>query len=158
MFGSIDDKQIEEVLMHQVLGRIGCCDNGFTYIVPISYAYDGTYVYGHTREGMKVNIMRKNTAVCFEVEEMKDMANWKSVIAWGKFEEVTEPAQRKTGLQLLVNRVLPLISSETTHLSPLWPFPVKDINTIKGIVFRIILEKKTGRFEANTDTSFYGYG
>lgn len=158
MFGSLDNKQIEEVLMHQVLGRIGCCDDGVTYIVPISYAYDGICVYGHTREGMKINIMRKNTAVCFEVEEMKDMANWKSVIAWGRFEEVTEPAQRKTGLQLLIDRVLPLISSETTHLSPLWPFPVCDVNTIKGIVFRIALEKKTGRFEANTDTSFYGYG
>ncbi len=158
MFGSLDDKQIEEVLMRQILGRIGCSSGGVTYIVPISYAYDGIYVYGHTGKGMKIDVMRQNPDVCFEVEEMKDMANWKSVIAWGKFEEVTDQAQRKAGLQLLVDRVLPLISSETTHLSPQWPFPVNDINTIKGILFRIKLEKKTGRFETNTVTSIYGFG
>ena len=158
MFGSLDDKQIEEVLMRQILGRIGCSYGGVTYIVPISYAYDGIYIFGHTDEGMKIDVMRQNPDVCFEVEEMKDMANWKSVIAWGKFEEVTDLAQRKIGLQLLVDRVLPLITSETTHLSPQWPFPLNDISTIKGIVFRIKLEKKTGRFETNTVTSIYGFG
>lgn len=158
MFGSLNNIQIEEVLRQQIVGRIGCCNDGVTYIVPISYAYDGVYIYGHTTEGMKIDIMRKNADVCFEVEEMKDMANWKTVITWGKFEEVTDETQRKIGLQLLVDRVLPLISSETTHLSPQWPFPLSDISTIGGIVFRIRLNKKTGRFETNQDTSFYGFG
>ncbi|OQP63819.1 pyridoxamine 5'-phosphate oxidase [Niastella vici] len=158
MLGSLDNKQIEDVLMQQIMGRIGCCGDGITYIVPISYAYDGVYVYGHTTEGMKIDILRQNTDVCFEVEEMKDMANWKSVIAWGKFEELTDQTQRTIGLQKLVDRVLPLISSETTHLSPQWPFPMSDINTIKGIVFRIRLEKKTGRFETNVVISFMGFG
>lgn len=157
MLGLLDNIQIEEVLTRQIMGRIGCCGDGVTYIVPISYAYDGEYVYGHATEGMKIDIMRQNTDVCFEVEEMKDMANWKSVIAWGTFEELTDQTQRKKGLQTLVDRVLPLISSETTHLSPQWPFPVSDINTIKGIVFRIRLEKKTGRFETNLATSFLGF-
>jgi nitroimidazol reductase NimA-like FMN-containing flavoprotein (pyridoxamine 5'-phosphate oxidase superfamily) len=158
MFGTLDNKQIEEVLMHQVIGRIGCSADGITYIVPISYAYDGVYIYGHTTEGMKINIMRKNASVCFEVEEMKDMANWKTVITWGSFEEVTEPIERSKGLQILVDRVLPIISSETTHLSPLWPFPITDIRNIKGIVFRIKLGKKSGRFETNTTTFYCGFG
>ncbi|HKH60810.1 MAG TPA: pyridoxamine 5'-phosphate oxidase family protein [Flavitalea sp.] len=149
MLGVMDIIEIEDVLQRQVVGRIGCHANDITYVVPISYAYDGTYIYGHTREGMKVDLMRINPAVCFQVDDMKDMANWKSVIAWGDYEELDDSADRAKALRVLEGRILPLVSSETTHLSPLWPFPANNIDVIKGIVFRIPLKKKTGRFENN---------
>src|SRR5215204_7126447 len=117
MLGVMDIIEIEDVLQRQVVGRIGCHANDITYVVPISYAYDGTYIYGHTREGMKVDLMRINPAVCFQVDDMKDMANWKSVIAWGDFEEVRDNAGRDKALQYLTDRILPIISSVTTHLS-----------------------------------------
>lgn len=75
MLGKLESKQIEKVLNNNIVGRIGCHADGTTYVVPISYAYDGTYIYGRTMEGMKVNIMRKNPNVCFEVDDMKNMAN-----------------------------------------------------------------------------------
>jgi nitroimidazol reductase NimA-like FMN-containing flavoprotein (pyridoxamine 5'-phosphate oxidase superfamily) len=78
---------------------------------------------------------------------MKDMANWKSVIVWGEFKELTEKVERDKALQFLVNRILPMNSSETTHLSPHWPFPVSDLSTIRGVVFKIQIYKTTGRFE-----------
>lgn len=149
MLGVLNYKEIEEVLSSQLIGRIGCHADEITYVVPISYAYDGIYIYGHTKEGMKIKVMRKNSSVCFQVDEMKDMANWKSVLAWGEYEELDEKTDRKKALRILENRILPLTSSETTHLSPHWPFPAHDIDTINGIVFRIRLEKKTGRFENN---------
>jgi hypothetical protein len=102
---------------------------------------------------MKINMMRKNPRVCFEVDEMKDMANWKSVITWGTFEELNEKTDRNKALVNLINRVLPLVSSETVHLSAHWPFIEDDVSTIKGIVFRIRLEQKTGRFEHNSTAS-----
>jgi uncharacterized protein len=153
MLGSLDSIQIEEVLIRQVVGRIGCSAEGVTYVVPISYAYDGEYIYGHTMGGMKIDMMRKNPEVCFEVEDMRDMANWKTVISWGKFEELPKKTERDKALQILIDRILPLISSQTTHLSPQWPFPVDDPENIKGIVFRIRLKEKTGRFETNVFTS-----
>ena len=33
-------------------------------------------------------MMRANPFVCFEVEDIDDLANWHSVIAWGVFEEL----------------------------------------------------------------------
>ncbi len=60
-------------------------------------AMTAEYVYGHTMEGMKINMMRKNPRVCFEVDVMQNMANWKSVIAWGEFEELSSEPGRKTG-------------------------------------------------------------
>lgn len=149
MLGILENTQIENVLNRQIIGRIGCHADGVIYIVPISYAYDGKYVYGRSLEGMKVSIMRKDPGVCFQVDDMKDMANWESVIAWGVYEELQETTARKKALKLLLDRTLPLVSSETTHLSQFWPFPDRDINNISGIVFRIHLRKKTGRFESN---------
>jgi len=152
MLGNLPAKDIEEVLTHQVMGRIGCHDDNTTYVIPISYAYDGKYIYGHTTNGMKIKMMRSNPSVCFEVEEIRDMANWKSIILWGTFEELSAGIERTNALQKLVDRILPLISSETTHLSPHWPFPPENISVIKGIVFRIAIKKKTGRFETNEIT------
>src|SRR5580765_196663 len=121
MLGKLTDVAIEETLKRQVIGRIGCHADGITYVVPVSYAYNGKDVYVHTYEGMKLKMMRKNPRVCFETDTMKDMANWQSVIAWGEFEELTETAERNKALQILLDRKLPLLSSITTHLSNDWP-------------------------------------
>ena len=140
-------QEIEKLLSKQVVGRIGCSNSDMVYVVPISYAYDGEYVYCHTHEGLKIDIMRKNPAVCFEVDRLHTMGNWQSVIAHGQFEELREPALRAQALKKLHERVLPFVSSETTHLSPEWPFPTQDFGRIEGITFRIRLENKSGRYE-----------
>jgi len=41
MLGKLTMAEIEEVIKHQIVGRIGCHANGMTYRVPVSYAYDG---------------------------------------------------------------------------------------------------------------------
>jgi nitroimidazol reductase NimA-like FMN-containing flavoprotein (pyridoxamine 5'-phosphate oxidase superfamily) len=135
-----------------VVGRLGCTDGCRPYIVPISYHYDGDYIYCHTREGMKIDIMRKNPCVCFEVDHLTDMANWESVIARGDFEELKDPALRSMDLDKLYHRVLPLVSSETTHLSPDWPFAPAELDRIEGVTFRIRVNEKTGRFERTCAT------
>lgn len=55
-----------------------------TYVVPVNYVYDGKFIIAHSVAGMKIQMMRKNRDVCFEVDEMKSITNWKSVIAWGQ--------------------------------------------------------------------------
>lgn len=147
MIGDLDKYEIEKVLRQQIIGRLACHANDKTYIVPISYAYDGIYIYGHTYEGMKIRMMRENPKVCFEVEIMENMANWKSVIAWGEFEELTDSEKRKKATQELLDRTLPIITSETVKITPHWPFPPTDLNKVNGIVFRIKLTEKTGKFE-----------
>ncbi len=155
MLGILNTEEIEVLLKFQVVGRLGCHADGMTYVVPISYAYDGKFIYGRTIEGMKTKMMRKNPKICFEVDEMKDMANWKSVIAWGEFEELENTDDRNRALEVLMNRKLPLVSSETTHLSKHWPFPEQDASSIDGIVYRIRVTHKTGRFETNLDSAYF---
>jgi nitroimidazol reductase NimA-like FMN-containing flavoprotein (pyridoxamine 5'-phosphate oxidase superfamily) len=153
MLGELNNEQIEEVLRKQIVGRIGCGGDGQIYIVPVSYAYDGKYIYIRSFEGKKIEMMRKNPRVCFQADDMQNMANWRSVIGWGEFEELSDVTERNKALKLLIDRQLPHFSSEMTHLDAHWPFHPKDFNTIKGIVFRILLKEKTGRFE-KSETPF----
>ena len=154
MFGELTNEQIESLLRKQVVGRIGCHADGVTYVVPISYAYDGKFIYGHTGEGMKIELMRKNPSVCFQVDNMENLANWQSVIAHGEFEEVTDVEERNRGLQKLLARDLPMITSQTVEVAPDWPFPPQDLESIDGIVYRIRIDKLSGRFERTT-TGFF---
>lgn len=148
MFGKLNNIEIEEVLAHQIIGRIACHANDMSYIVPISYAYDGECIYARTYEGLKINLMRKNPKVCFQTDIMENMANWKSVIVWGEFKELTETSERNEGIQKLLARKISGIASETVQLSPLWPFNSnKYSEEIDGIIFCIRLGEKTGRFE-----------
>ncbi len=147
MFGELNDNEIEVLLSNQVIGRLGCHHGGTTYIVPISYAYDGVYIYAHTTEGMKINMMRGNPSVCFQVDDTTNTANWKSVICWGTFEELPAEKDRLKALTKLNARILPIASSETMHITPHWPFPEDSTEAIEGLFFRIRVAHKTGRFE-----------
>jgi nitroimidazol reductase NimA-like FMN-containing flavoprotein (pyridoxamine 5'-phosphate oxidase superfamily) len=142
MLGELNDEQIERVMRSEGIVRIGCHAEGITYVVPVSYAYDGESVIGHSADGMKVRLMRQNPEVCVEVEHVDDIANWQSVIAWGRYEELRgEEAQR--ALQKLVDR-FPV--AETGHAG--YGVPQDGGRAVPTMVmFRIRLERKTGRFE-----------
>lgn len=154
MFGNLGDDAIETVLRHQIIGHIGCHANDITYVVPVSYAYENGYVYVHTEEGMKINMMRQNPKVCFETYLMENMGNWQCVIAWGSFEEIIQEEERRKALQILLNRNLPIITSKTVQLTEEWPFVPENVNEIKGIVFRIKLTMKTGRYERTEEVRY----
>jgi len=145
--GQLTTDEIENLLQTSILGRIGCGDGKLIYVVPISFVYDGRFIYGYTHEGFKTAILRKNPSVCFEIESLENMANWQTVIAHGTFEELTHPALRLDALQKLHARRLPFPTSQTTRLTAEWPFASEALSQLKGVTFRIRLESKTGRFE-----------
>ena len=147
MLGDLNSKQIEHVLHREIIGRIGCHAENTTYVVPVTYAYDGVYIYGHTKEGLKITMMRKNPLVCFEVDIMENMSNWRSVIAWGVFEQLQTPEARKAGMKILMDAVMPLMTGETTISNSMSDAHPKTIEAMKGVVYRIKLTKKTGRYE-----------
>jgi nitroimidazol reductase NimA-like FMN-containing flavoprotein (pyridoxamine 5'-phosphate oxidase superfamily) len=147
MFGQLSVEEIEDVLKNQLLGRIGCHLNDTTYIVPVCYAYDGACIYARTYEGLKINMMRENPKVCFEVESIESMVDWKTVVCQGVYEELTEKPKRDKGIQILHERVIPLIANKTLRLSAQWPFSETDSGNLKGIIFCIHLNEKTGKFE-----------
>lgn len=155
MFGELTSQEIETLIHDHIVGRLACFDEGVGYIVPVSYAYDGSYIYVRSKEGMKIQMMRKNPKVCFQVDKMLDMANWQSAVMWGEYEELKSEKERNMAIKKLMDRILPVISSETMHLSPQWPFHPDEIGSVKGVIFRIKLNNKTGRFEKSDPKTFY---
>ena len=140
MLGELTGQQIENLLRTEVIARIGCLSDRGVYVVPVTYVYDNTYVWGHAMDGTKLAAMRAHPQVCVEVEHVDDLSNWRSVIAWGTFEEC-HGADWDAGLALLVERIMPLLTLPA-HQSP------PDLSALqRGSVYRIRLDTKTGRFE-----------
>ncbi len=151
MLGEMTEEQMERLLHAEMIGRIGCCDHGHVYIVPVTYAYNNGLIYAHSGEGHKVKIMRNNPEVCFEVEHVENMSNWQSVIANGTFEElVGEEASR--AMELLMERFLPYLGTTSETLTPAHPDQPTSSETAKAgnhqaVVYRIRVKEKSGRFE-----------
>lgn len=153
MLGSLTQQQIDQVLLNNITGRIGCYDGEKCYIVPISYVFNEKYIIAHSREGMKIDIMRKNPNVCFEVDEMTNMSNWRSVIAWGTYEEIKDNRERYYAMKFLVSRLMHFTISETAKLTVIEEHNEDAIykpEIVRPVVYRIKLGEKTGRFETNS--------
>ena len=147
MLGELNYDELESVLRNQMIGRIGCCDKGDVFVVPITYAYDGTFIYCHSKLGLKIDMMRNNPSVCFEVDQVTKMTDWKSVIIWGTYEELVDEESRKIGMQIFSERMKPFVASETLGPMMRQPEPHPPEIGPKPIFFRIRVTKKTGRFE-----------
>lgn len=129
-------EEIDEVLRAGLVGRIGCHDDGATYVVPVIYAYDGEAFYVVSGEGRKLAMMRANPRVCFEVDEVVERApRWRSVVAEGRFEELHGLAAARA-LALLVRR----FASRTGRAGA--PRRKRGGSTV---AFRIVVESVTGR-------------
>ena len=157
MLGEMKPQEIEKLVRQQVIARLGCYAEGQVYVVPVSYAYDGDYFYFISRDGKKVEMMRKNPNVCLQIDNMQNMSSWQSVVLWGEFEELTDPKERNHALRELMTRITPIISSEIFRITPDWPFPEDEPENIPGIVYRIRITEVSGRFETYTASEAYDY-
>jgi len=147
MLGKLSNEKCENILSSQVLGRLGCTDGKEPYIIPVTYTYDGKYIYGQTNEGKKLTMLRKNPNVCFEVDRMTDMRNWESVIVYGKFEELTGE-NAANAREVLFERVFTLMTSDTVHPHEHETTGQLDDGTrSKYVMYRIKIKEFTGRYE-----------
>lgn len=145
MLGVLKEPEINELLTEQKIGRIGCHADGLTYVVPVTYIFENNYIIGHTRYGQKVKMLRLNPSVCFEVDSIESMTNWKSVILQGQYEELKGDAAY-AAFHKFFEKIKRLLPSTTTH-------PHDSVNKIRitdishSIIFRIKIMDKSGRFE-----------
>ncbi len=149
MFSKLNETQIDQILRTEAVGRIGCHAEGKTYVIPISYAYDDESIYAQSVPGMKLDMMRLNPEVCFEVDRIKNASHWQSVIAWGTFEDL-KGAQATHALHLLTQRMTALIAGgQSLHTMIRTDNPTREITSL----YRIRLTEKTGRFEYDEDAA-----
>jgi len=118
------------------IGRLGCVDNGEPYVVPISYVFEDGSVYSHSLPGRKIEALRAHPRACIQVDEIENDFEWRSVIAYGNFEEIRVPSDRRSILSKLLDR-FPL-------LTPVESVMAQDAAAPDSIVFRIPIDRITG--------------
>ena len=80
-----------QLLSDNYIGRIAFISKGNPEIIPITYYYDPdrNSIITYSGEGGKIESMRKNGAVSFQVDEIKSLINWKSILLFGEYEELS---------------------------------------------------------------------
>jgi nitroimidazol reductase NimA-like FMN-containing flavoprotein (pyridoxamine 5'-phosphate oxidase superfamily) len=145
MMGELTAAEIEQVLRAEVFGHLGCIADGWPYVVPINYAYEGGSIYANSSEGMKLHAMRENPLVCFEVEQIRGLANWRTVIAKGRFEELLHD-ERERAIDVLSMRLARIETSASTRLVQQDDVYRKEAFH-RPVLFGIRVQALSGRFE-----------
>ena len=79
-----DIAAIEDILSRATVCRLGLCDGGQPYVVPLCFGYKDNALYFHCAEqGKKLDILRKNNNVCFEVDIERELIKGKAACEWG---------------------------------------------------------------------------
>lgn len=108
-----DTAAIEDILRRATVCRLAMADDGRPYVVPLCFGYQGHSLYFHcASEGMKLDIIRKNDRVCFEVDIDQEFVkgpqacNWglkyRSVIGFGLATIVNDAAARQGALDVIM--------------------------------------------------------
>jgi len=85
VFRDLERDEIEQVLLRNKVGRLAFSFHDRVDIQPIHYIYERGWLYGRTSEGDKIAALTHNQWIAFEVDEVKDVFEWTSVVVHGSF-------------------------------------------------------------------------
>lgn len=136
MITTLSVEEARALLRSARLARLGCIAGGEPYVVPVNYVFDGECAISHSLPGRKITAMRERPRVCLQVDEVKNQFNWKSVLAYGSFEEIVNTDERARALVLLL--------SLFPRLTPVEALVAEDANAPAPIAYRIRVDRLTG--------------
>lgn len=140
-----NQKELAAIMARALVCRIALVDDGSPYLFPVNFVVRDRHLYFHSAvEGKKLEILKKNNKVCFEIEDAVEIVRGESACAWGTkylsiigfgqaflIEEVTG---KKKALDLLMEKY----SGEKE-------FSYKEDLLKKTIVVDVLIEKITGK-------------
>lgn len=108
-----DKSVINEILKKSQICRIAINDGDFPYIIPFNYGYRNDCIYFHSaKEGRKIELLRKNNKVSFEIEFMSEVikheqsckwtSKYRSIMGTGTIEIITDFEEKKKGLDAIM--------------------------------------------------------
>lgn len=108
-----DKSKIEEILKNARVCRLAMVDGNEPYIVPMNFGYSENCLYFHSAaQGRKIDLLKKNPNICFEVDELIALkkasqacdwgASFKSVIGTGTASLVNTPDEKKNALDVIM--------------------------------------------------------
>lgn len=108
-----DRETLEEILSGNVICRLAFADPGGPYLLPFNFGYRNGVIYIHSApDGRKIDLLRNDNRVCFEVEDSVQVVphetacgwatRYRSVIGTGNAEIVTGEDGKREGLQVIM--------------------------------------------------------
>jgi nitroimidazol reductase NimA-like FMN-containing flavoprotein (pyridoxamine 5'-phosphate oxidase superfamily) len=139
-----DPAELRRILEAARVCRVAMVDGDRPYLVPLSFALDGDDLVLHSAAaGRKLDLLRRNPAVCFEVEEGVELApaaaacdftfRFRTVVGEGDVEFVEEEAERERLLAILAAR----------YGAPAGPLPEAELR--RTCVLRVRVRALTGK-------------
>lgn len=112
-----DPEELKEILQKADVCRIAFAVDGIPYIVTMNFGFvwkDQLTLYFHcAKEGRKLDLMKSNNEVCFQMDidhelvRSENACDWgmryRSIIGIGLLESVTDDEERKKGLDCLMD-------------------------------------------------------
>ena len=141
-----DKKEIEAIIKTAIICRLGLSSDDLPYIIPLNFGYKNKELHFHcAKAGKKIDIIKKNNNVCFEIEVDTELIKgehacigWKmhysSVIGFGKASIIDDPEEKKKSLDIIMNHYTGNSKFDYTE---------KNIKSV-GII-KVVIESITGK-------------
>jgi len=112
-----DIQEIEKIITRSDVCRIAFADHDVPYIVTMNFGYTGgekKFLWFHcAKEGRKLEMIRKNNFVCFEMDTDHLLAggtmacdfsmSYSSVVGYGNISVIDDAEEKKTGLNQIMS-------------------------------------------------------
>ena len=137
-FRELTRDEIETIIGRNNVGRIAFTFHDRVDIEPIHYVYERGWLYGRTSEGQKLSTLGHNQWVAFEIDEINDTFDWRSVVIHGSF-WIIHPRGSPRAEELwakaanLVGRIVPGALTESDPVA------------FRHILFRVAISDVRGR-------------
>jgi nitroimidazol reductase NimA-like FMN-containing flavoprotein (pyridoxamine 5'-phosphate oxidase superfamily) len=140
-----DPALLETIMRKAQVCRLGLSLNDVPYVVPVNFGHKGDRIYFHSSlKGMKIDILKQNNRVCFEMECDVELVpgetacDWTtkfySIIGFGKAHIVADYSEKLEGLAIIMEHY----TGTAMH-----QFPEEKVN--KAAIVRIDIESMTGK-------------
>jgi len=137
-------EDIENILRKSKVCRLAMVDGDKPYMVPLNFGYsDGCLFFHCAKQGRKIDLIKKNPNICFEVDELIRLkkaslaCDWgidfKSVIGSGKAQFLEDSKEKIQAL----NAIMSQYSGRT--------FEYPDEMLEKTLVIKVVIEEMTGK-------------
>ncbi len=110
-----DESTMEEILSGGMICRLAMIDGEKPYMLSFNYGYRNRCIYIHSApEGKKIDLLKKNNQVGFEIEEGVEIlkaekacgwsTKYRSVTGHGEVKILTDPELKKEGLEVIMDQ------------------------------------------------------
>ena len=135
---NLNREECLQFLMENTFGYVGCNDGYNTYIYPATYYFDDKNIVCQSAPDSKIDIMRQNRRVCFQISSNHTQFNHKNVLILGEYSEINDLNQRYNSIRYFVHRMIQLDSFQDKDTI------IKQHKMIKPVIYRIIIDEITG--------------